>query len=202
MTHSRTPQDDVLLHRVRDHLHGSALLFDAVSQSCLSQALSAARMVADAFAGNHTLLLCGNGGSAADCQHMAAEFMSCLCKEHKRRALPAIALTTDTSFLTAYSNDESFDGVFARQVEALGQRGDVLLGISTSGNSINVLLAMKEAKKRGLRTIALTGAAGGKIGDLADVLVAVPSTDTQHVQESHLALEHCICDVVEQILFS
>lgn len=187
--------------RMRDHLHASAQLLDNVSQSCLPQALAAARMVAGAFAGNGKLLLCGNGGSAADCQHMAAEFMSRLCKEHRRRALPAVALTTDTSFLTAYSNDESFDGIFVRQVEALGQQGDVLLGISTSGSSINVLLAMKEAKKRGLKTIALTGAAGGKIGDLADIVIAVPSTDTQHIQESHLALEHCICFVVEQIMF-
>lgn len=189
------------MRRVRNHLHGSAFLFEEMTEPCLPGTLAAARAIADAFAGNGKLLLCGNGGSAADCQHMAAEFLSRLCKERRRRALPAIALTTDTSFLTAYSNDESFDGIFARQVEALGRPGDVLLGISTSGNSNNVILAMEEGRKRGLKTIALTGE-GGKLGGIADIVLTVPSTETQQIQESCLALEHCICDVVEQILFS
>src|SRR5207237_6808498 len=149
--------------------------------------VAAADVIAQAFRAGGKLLLCGNGGSAADCQHMATEFVSRLTKEFERPGLPAIALTTDTSFLTAFANDCGYDGVFARQVQALGRAGDVLIGISTSGNSPNVVRAVHAARAAGLRTVALIGA-GGLLRDLADVVVSVPSVDTQHIQEAHLSI--------------
>ena len=141
-----------------------------------------------------------DAGSAADCQHMAAEFVSRLSPQFERRALPALALTTDTSFLTAFGNDCGFEGIFKRQVEALGSSGDVLLAISTSGNSANVLRAVEAARRREIRTIALTGSAG-QLAELADVAIRVPSVDTQYIQETHLAVEHVLCELVEYILF-
>ena len=157
-------------------------------------------MIAGAFQAGGKLLLCGNGGSAADCQHLATEFLSRLSKEIERPGLPALALTTDSSFLTAYSNDCSFDGVFERQVQALGNKGDVLTAISTSGESINVIRAVKAAGERGMGTIALTGQSGHLAG-IADVAISVPSTDTQYIQESHLAIEHILCYLVERHIF-
>lgn len=162
--------------------------------------VAAARAVADAFSSGGKLLLCGNGGSAADCQHMAAEFTGLLSKDFDRPGLPAIALTTDSSFLTAYANDVRFEEVFARQVQALGKRGDVLIAISTSGNSKNVLVAIEAARSAGLRTIALSGM-GGCLKDMADIAIAIPSTNTHHIQEAHLAIEHAICGAVEWSLF-
>jgi D-sedoheptulose 7-phosphate isomerase len=132
---------------------------------------------------------------------MAAEFVSRFSKDLERRALPAVALTTDTSFLTAFGNDYGFEGIFERQVEGLGSAGDVLIGISTSGNSPNVIRAVETAKKRNIRTIALTGNGGGRLSTMADVVIAVPSADTQYVQETHLAVEHIVCELVEFILF-
>ncbi|MBI4634028.1 MAG: SIS domain-containing protein [Deltaproteobacteria bacterium] len=131
---------------------------------------------------------------------MPSEFVGRLTKDFQRPPLPAIALTTDTSFITAHSNDVAFDDIFARQVEALGKSGDVLIGITTSGNSQNVLRAIAAAKKLKMKTIALTGV-GGVIVDQVDVAITVPSTSTQHIQESHLAIEHIVCDLVEQLLF-
>jgi D-sedoheptulose 7-phosphate isomerase len=131
---------------------------------------------------------------------MATEFTSILRKTVKRPGLPAIALTTDTSFLTAYGNDFGFAGVFERQIEALGRPGDVLLAISTSGNSENILRAAGAARARNVTVIALTGS-GGKLGETADVAIRVPETDTQFIQESHLAIEHTICELVEDALF-
>jgi D-sedoheptulose 7-phosphate isomerase len=142
------------------------------------------------------ILLCGNGGSAADSQHIAAEFIGRFQKE--RRALPAIALTTDTSALTALGNDYGFDVVFSRQVEALGNKGDVLIGISTSGNSRNVLEAIKAAKARGLVTITLTGNDGGQLAPLSDIKLIAPSKITARVQESHITMAHTICELVEE----
>jgi D-sedoheptulose 7-phosphate isomerase len=157
-------------------------------------------LIAETFRRGGKLLLCGNGGSAADCQHLAAEFVSRFRREVERRALPAIALTTDTSFLTAFANDCGYEGVFERQVEALGEPDDLLIGISTSGNSLNVIRAVKLAAEKGLRTVALTGR-GGRLPDMVDIAIRVPSTDTQHIQETHLAIEHALCDLVEVILF-
>ena len=186
--------------RVRDYLRQSAQVKLNVADGCVKAILTAADMIAGTFASGGKMLMCGNGGSAADCQHLATEFVSRLSKELERPGLPAIALTTDTSFLTAFSNDYEFDGVFARQVEALGKAGDLLLGISTSGNSANVLRALKAATESGMRTVALTGQ-GGRAAAMADVAITVPSDNTQYVQESHLAIEHILCDLVERALF-
>jgi D-sedoheptulose 7-phosphate isomerase len=193
-------QGDALREKVRAYLHESADLKRQVAETCTDSILAAARLIAEAFRAGGKVLLCGNGGSAADCQHMAAEFVSLLRTTFERPGLPAVALTTDTSFLTAYANDFGFEGVFARQVQALGRAGDVLIGISTSGNSKNVVRAVEAAREGGLRTVVLTGG-GGKLPSMADVAVSVPSTETQHIQESHLTVEHLICDLVEQHLF-
>jgi phosphoheptose isomerase len=184
----------------RAYLQESADIKRRTAEECEDAILAAADLIAQTFRAGAKLLLCGNGGSAADCQHMATEFVSRLTKNFARPGLPAIALTTDTSFLTAFANDCGFDGVFERQVQALGRPGDTLLGISTSGNSPNVVRAVRAARTAGLRSIVLTGA-GGLLASLADVAIAVPTTDTQHIQETHLAIEHLICWFVERDLF-
>jgi len=161
--------------------------------------VEAGRITANAMKHGHKLLVCGNGGSAADSQHLVAEFVSRLTVD--RPALRAIALTTDTSILTAIGNDYAYENVFERQVEALGQKGDVLLAISTSGNSPNCMKALKLARKLGVHTIAYTGNGGGKMKAEADINVIIPSSVTMNVQESHLALEHIFCMLVERFYF-
>ena len=157
----------------------------------------AARLVADAIAAGGRTLICGNGGSAADSQHMAAELVGRYLKE--RDAYAAVALSTDTSIMTAVANDYGFDAVFERQVRALGRAGDVLIGISTSGNSENVLRAMNAAREIGLKTVALTGRGGGKLASLADVLLAVPADHTPRIQESHSMIVHLLCEIIENL---
>ena len=149
-----------------------------------------------AFTGGGKLLVFGNGGSSADAQHLTAELVGRFVAE--RRALPAIALTTNQAVLTAWSNDYSFDDVFARQVEALGSAGDVAWGISTSGRSTNVVNAMRRARERGLRTIGLTGDGGGAMAELSDVLLAVPLQETARIQEVHLVTYHAICAALDE----
>jgi phosphoheptose isomerase len=188
------------LQRIATHLLDSAEIKRQTAAKCAESIAKAADVIAGSFLSGGKVLLCGNGGSAADCQHMAAEFVSRLSKDFDRRALPAIALTTDTSFLTAFSNDCGFEGIFERQIEALGNAGDVLIGISTSGNSPNVIRAVEAARKRDLRTIALTGSSG-RLTAMVDVAIAVASADTQHIQEAHLAIEHIVCELVEFTLF-
>jgi D-sedoheptulose 7-phosphate isomerase len=144
-------------------------------------------------------LLFGNGGSAADAQHMAAELVGRFAFD--RRALPALALTVNSSCVTAIGNDYGFDAVFARQIEALGRSGDVAIGISTSGNSPNVLSALATAKKMGLQTIALTGCTGGKLKGIVDHCVCVPSSETPRIQECHILIGHIIAELVEQAIF-
>ncbi|NBS96399.1 MAG: SIS domain-containing protein, partial [Betaproteobacteria bacterium] len=149
----------------------------------------------------HRLLICGNGGSAADAQHLAAELIGRF--ERERPALPAIALTTDSSILTALSNDYRFDEVFSRQVRGLGGPGDLLLAISTSGNSVNILRAIEAAHEREMGVIALTGQGGGRIATQlreSDLLLAVPHTRTARIQEVHLLILHCLCDGVDALL--
>src|SRR2546422_10375369 len=184
----------------RAYLRESADIKRRTGEECEDAILAAADLIAQTFRAGAKVLLCGNGGSAADCQHMATEFVSRLTKSFERPGLPAIALTTDTSFLTAFANDCGFDGVFERQVQALGRPGDVLIAISTSGNSPNVVRAVRWARAAGLRSVVLTGAQGHLAG-LADVAISVPSTNTQHIQEAHLAIEHLICWLVERDLF-
>ena len=157
--------------------------------------LTAAATMLDAIRAGGKILVFGNGGSAADAQHFAAELVGRFMKE--RAALPAIALTTDTSILTAVGNDYSFRQVFARQVEALGRPGDVAFGISTSGESPNVLDALRAAAARGLRTVALTGRNGGEIGAAAEIHVNVPDENPARVQEVHRTLLHVICELIE-----
>ena len=185
---------------ISEILHRSAQVKNKMASVCAGPAEQAAQMIAVSIHKGGKLLLCGNGGSASDSQHLAAEFVATLDHTKARPALPALALTTDTSFLTAYANDFGFEGVFARQVEALGQPGDVLLGISTSGNSKNVLAAAKAAQDKQISFIALTGETGGLIADYADTLIAVPSGITTHIQECHIALGHAITARVEILL--
>jgi D-sedoheptulose 7-phosphate isomerase len=171
-------------------------LHEGVKQGDLRPVSEAAAAIIDAFRQDRRLLTFGNGGSAADAQHVAAELVErYLCE---RRSLPAMALTTDTSVLTSIANDDSFDRVFARQIEGLGRRGDVALGISTSGRSANVIAGFKAARSQGLRTIALTGGDGGVLGRLVDIHINVPSTSTPRVQEVHRTLLHVICELVER----
>ena len=169
------------------------IVLDLESRQAVLEAI--ARVIASALRGGGKILWCGNGGSAADSQHMAAEIVGRFRRE--RRGLPGIALTTDTSILTAVANDYGFDMVFARQVEALGVPGDVLVGISTSGNSRNVMAALEAARSLGLVTVAFTGAGGGKMAALADHLLAVDSCDTARIQEAHALAGHMICDWIE-----
>ena len=163
--------------------------------SNLGPAILAAQAISDALRAGHKLLVFGNGGSAADAQHVAAELVGRFQRE--RAAMAAIALTVDSSILTAVSNDYSFKQVFARQVEGLGRRGDVAMGISTSGESPNVVAALQSAKALGLKTIALTGRDGGSVGRAAEIHVNVPDQNTQRVQEAHMTLLHVMCEVIE-----
>ena len=188
---------DIMISEI---LHRSAEVKNKMISVCAGPAEQAAQMIATSMREGGKLMLCGNGGSAGDSQHLAAEFVATLDHTKPRPSLPALSLTTDTSFLTAYANDFGFEGIFARQVEALGQPGDVLLGISTSGNSKNVLAAAKAAKDNQISVIAFTGEAGGQMADFADLLVAIPSRIIMHIQECHIALGHAITARVETLL--
>lgn len=149
-----------------------------------------------AFESGNRVFFCGNGGSAADSQHIAAEFIGRFQKE--RKALPAIALTTDTSVLTCLANDYGYDVVFSRQLEGLAHPGDILVGLSTSGKSVNVLKAFEKARQMQVLTVALTGHDGGPMGKLADISIIVPSKVTARIQEAHITLAHAICELVEE----
>jgi D-sedoheptulose 7-phosphate isomerase len=182
------------------HFHETLEAQRRTARDCVAAATGAADLIAEAFRNGGKLMLCGNGGSAADCQHVAAEFVSRLRRDFERPPLPAVALTTDTSFLTAYSNDCGYTGVFERQVRALGRPGDVLLCISTSGGSANVVRAARAAGEIGIRVIALCGESG-ELSDEADLTIAIPSRSTQIIQECMLPIEHIICELVEEKLF-
>jgi len=171
-----------------------------VAEKCLDSILAAAHLIADTFRSGGKVLLCGNGGSAADCQHMAAEFVSRLATDFERPGLPAIALATDTSFLTAFANDFGFEGLFERQVQVLGKPRDALIGISTSGNSTNVIRAVEAARAADMQAIVLTGNSG-RLAEVASVAISVPTANTQYIQEAHLAIEHILCALVECYLF-
>jgi len=183
----------------RNQLKASAETKLKIAGESLPQILEAGYEIASRLKSGSTLFLCGNGGSAADSQHLAAELISRLRME--RAAIPALALTTDTSVLTAMANDYDYTQTFSRQVEAFGKKGDVLLGISTSGHSANVIEAMKMAKEKGLYRIGLLGKDGGKLKDFVDTAIIVPSFDTQRIQEGHITIGHILCDIAEQFLF-
>lgn len=187
--------------RVRAYLEETAATATRTAEACADDIARAAELLVNALLDGGRILLCGNGGSAADAQHLAAEFVSTLTIDNRRPAIPALALTTDTSILTAIANDFGFEGVFARQVEALGREGDVLIGISTSGNSADVLRAFEQAEAQGVRTIALTGERGGALAPTADVAIRVPSTETSHIQECHIAIGQLLAFMVEETLY-
>lgn len=187
---------------LRDLLLTSAEVKRQTADRCSEAAMEAAHMITASLQAGGKLMLCGNGGSAGDSQHLAAEFVATLDHRRPRGGLAALALTTDTSFLTAYANDFGYEGVFSRQVETLGKAGDVLIAISTSGNSANVVAACITARQAGINTIAMTGETGGKLADHADILLAVPSNVTMHIQESHIALGHVITLAVERLIES
>jgi D-sedoheptulose 7-phosphate isomerase len=192
---------DAARERARAYLRTSAELLLRVEADCVDGVAAAAVRLVASFRAGGKLLICGNGGSAADAQHLATEFVSTLTLDHPRPSIPALALTTDTSLLTAVANDFGVEDVFARQVESLGRPDDVLLCISTSGNSANVLRAAERARAGGLIVIGLTGQGGGKLAPLSDVAILVPSTVTAHIQESHLAIEQLIALLVERELY-
>ena len=179
-----------------DLFHAAARNMASVAESPYPQSIGrAVDLIYEAFTSGRKLLVFGNGGSSADAQHFSAEFVGRFNAD--RRALPAVALTTNQALLTAWSNDHSFDDVFARQIEALGSAGDVAFGISTSGMSANVVNALMRARDLGLRTVGLTGTGGGKMAPLCDVLLSVPLTATARIQEVHLVTCHAICAAVE-----
>ena len=182
-----------LVNSLQEHLATVQKLLD----SKLSEIEQSGQLICEALTSGRKVLLCGNGGSAADAQHIAAELVGCY--EKQRRSWPAIALTTDTSALTAVSNDLGYEQVFARQVLGLAQSGDVLVAISTSGKSKNILRAAEQARELGCKSIALTGATAEPLASLCDVTVAVPSTRTSRVQEVHITVGHLWCEMVDQI---
>ncbi len=168
---------------------------------CSSEIEKCGLIIAEALKNGGKVMFCGNGGSAADAQHLAAELVVRLRSNVNRPALPGMALTVDPSIMTAGGNDFGFENVFARSVEAYGKKGDILIGISTSGNSKNVLLAIEKAKRMGITTISLLGAGGGKINSLSDYSVIVPSDVTARIQECHILIGHIWCEMTEEILF-
>ena len=188
--------------RILSHFHESAEL-KIQSATVLAQPISQAiEMMFSALSNGNKILVCGNGGSAADAQHFAAELVGRF--ERERFPLPALALTTDTSILTAVANDYSYRDIFSKQVQAFGQAGDILLALSTSGNSANVMAAIEAALEREMRVVAMTGKGGGAIGKMltdADVHICVPADRTARIQEVHLVTIHCICDGIDVALF-
>ncbi len=183
---------------IKQQIAASMKTKQAMLEACDTDIRRAAEIMIPAVLDKRKILWCGNGGSAADSQHLSAELVGKL--RHIRTAVTSIALTTDTSFITAWSNDADFKSVFSRQVEALGKPGDVLIGISTSGNSPNILEAVRTARSLYLDTIILTGKSGGKMKTAANVVINIPSTDTQRIQEGHILVGHILCDLVEQAI--
>ena len=184
---------------IRDQLMASIKMKEKMAEICVSDILRITEKMIQVFQTGNKVLICGNGGSAADAQHIAAELVGRF--QVDRSGLPAIALTTDTSILTSIGNDYGFETIFSRQVEALGQKGDILIGFSTSGSSKNVVLAMKKAKQMGLITIAFVGQNQGPVSGTADIALQIPSQITARIQEGHQMVGHIVCDLVERALF-
>ncbi|BBB91605.1 MAG TPA: D-sedoheptulose 7-phosphate isomerase [Methylomusa anaerophila] len=178
---------------MQDHV----IVVEKTRKECLADIETFAGLCKKAVLAGRTVFFCGNGGSAADSQHLAAEFVGRFQRE--RRALPAVALTTDTSILTAVANDYGYELVFARQVEALARPGDVVVGISTSGSSPNVVAAIERAKAAGAAAVGMTGETGGKLADLCDVCIKVPSNVTARIQEAHILVGHIICEMIDEV---
>jgi D-sedoheptulose 7-phosphate isomerase len=190
------------MERIRDIIQAS---IDVKTQLLENEELleiirKSADVISSTLRGYGRIYFCGNGGSAADAQHLAAEFSGRFYKD--RRALPAEALHCNTSYLTAVANDYSYDVIYARLIDGIGNKGDVLVGLSTSGNSANIVKAFETARVKGITTIGFTGAGGGVMKGLSDYLINVPSVDTPRIQESHILIGHIICQLVEENLFS
>lgn len=187
--------------RVRDHFSESIATKEAAAEVLVERIADAGNLMSQALLGDGKILSCGNGGSAADSQHFSSELLNRFEKE--RPGLPAMALTTDSSTLTSISNDYAYEEIFSKQVRALGKPGDVLLGISTSGNSENVCRAIRAAHERDMRVVALTGRDGGQMAELyeaGDIEIRVPATRTARIQEVHLVVIHCLCDIIDTTL--
>ncbi|MCJ2165814.1 MULTISPECIES: D-sedoheptulose 7-phosphate isomerase [unclassified Pseudodesulfovibrio] len=190
---------EAALKKVMDHASAGLAARKAFFDTKAELVVEIARAMAVCLAGGGKIMFCGNGGSAADCQHLAAEFTNRIRME--RPPLPGLALTTDTSALTAIGNDYSFDEVFSKQLQALGRPGDMLVGFSTSGTSTNVIRAMREAKRNNIVTVGMTGQSGAEIASVSDFLVTVPSGDTMIIQEIHISAGHMMCFLVDHFLF-
>jgi D-sedoheptulose 7-phosphate isomerase len=186
---------------IQDELAASAATKTKIFEQCADRIIKGVDIIIRALNQKKKLLFCGNGGSAADSQHLATEFVIRMNPAITRPGIPAIALTTDSSMLTAGANDLGYDNVFARAVEAIGNEGDVLIGISTSGKSESVNLAFRMAKSRGLATIGFLGRDGGTAKDMVDLAIIVPSNDTQRIQEGHITIGHIICGLVEREMY-
>ncbi len=189
------------VQRVRDHFAESIATKETAAEQIAESIAAAGHVMSDAILDDGKILCCGNGGSAADSQHFSSELLNRF--EMERPGLPAIALTTDSSTLTSISNDYAYEEIFSKQVRALGKEQDVLLGISTSGNSENIIRAIKAAHERGMKVVALTGRDGGRMADIfepGDVEIRVPATRTARIQEVHLVAIHCLCDLIDATL--
>ncbi len=196
---------------IKNKMNSKKFIIESLSESaeikrktiefCKADIEKSAELLVETFASGKKLMLCGNGGSAADAQHIAAEFMIRLSHDLNRPAIPAIALTTDSSNLTAGGNDIGYENVFARNVSGLGNAGDVLIAISTSGNSENVIKAVNAAHQKGIKTIGFLGGNGGKLKSLVDIGIVVPSVSTQRIQEVHITVGHILCEIAERKLY-
>ena len=192
-------EKEKILNFIKLEIGESIKVINELEKNCIEVISKSALVIIDSLKNGGKILICGNGGSAADSQHFAAELVGRFKKD--RKPLPAIALTTDTSILTAWSNDYSFDTVFSRQIQALGNKNDVLFAITTSGNSKNIIEAVKIAKEMGIFTISLTGNNGGIIKEIADISIIVPSSDTARIQQAHSVIIHILCNIIENEFF-
>jgi len=191
---------DLITEKIKNAFAETVAAGQTFIDTCSKDIVFLAEKIAEALKAKNKLLICGNGGSAADAQHIAGEFVNRFMLE--RDPLPAISLTTDTSVITSIGNDYSYDLIFSKQVQALGMSGDILIVISTSGNSVNLIKAVEVAKKRDLYTAALLGGSGGKLRGMVDIPLVVNSNITPRIQEIHLFIEHMLCQMVDEILFS
>ena len=187
----------IIQQSIKKEIEESILTKQLLIESGLSDIEEAAGLLIDAVNTSKKILWCGDGGSAADAQHLATELMGGM-SDHDRKPIPSIALTTDSSFITARANDTDFNSIFSRQIQGIGDTGDVLIGISTSGNSKNVINAIRQANFKKLKTITLTGKNTGKIDGLADITIKVPSDNTQRIQECHIMIGQILCSLVEE----
>jgi|APSaa5957512493_1039668.scaffolds.fasta_scaffold00120_5 D-sedoheptulose 7-phosphate isomerase len=191
----------IMEQKIKRQILASVAMKEAMVDACVDDIKAAGTMMIKSIQSGGKILWCGNGGSAGDAQHLATELMGGMTS-HERKPIPSIALTTDSSFITAWSNDTDFESIFSRQVQGLGNEGDVLVGISTSGNSKNVIAAIKQAKYKGLKTVVFTGISGGMMKGMADVTIYVPNDDTQRIQEGHIMTGQIICGLIEDDFLS